>query len=176
MNTASHIQETAALQRKKENLLKKQLDPSIISRLDKDGNGVDRLEFVVGMLTALDLVQPADVQTFLNKFHELDADNSGHLDSKDLRRMQDQLKQQTQPQASEKGTAGAAGAGQKGKALKTTEPGQQLAIISSHARYLLATSGMMLLQVFWATVFGFAMLLAGLLGMVAVRTVLEPFN
>ena len=30
---------------------------------DRDGNGVDRLEFVVGMLTALDLVQPADVQT-----------------------------------------------------------------------------------------------------------------
>lgn len=33
-----------------------QLTPGLIAKLDKDGKGVDRLEFVVGMLTQLGMV------------------------------------------------------------------------------------------------------------------------
>ena len=40
-------------------LLKKQLDPELVLSLDKDGDGVDKCEFVVGMLVKLEMVRPA---------------------------------------------------------------------------------------------------------------------
>ena len=111
MQTVQTIRKSKEYFRKRAELLEAQLDPGIIAKLDKDGNGVDRLEFVVGMLTTLGVVQMNDVQTFLDRFDQvctrsvpalsppcncsapalqLDADGSGHLDHKDLAHMLEQ--------------------------------------------------------------------------------------
>ncbi|KAL3919025.1 MAG: hypothetical protein SGPRY_005783 [Prymnesium sp.] len=43
------LQSTRKWQQRRKDLLNKQLDTDLIESLDKDGNGVDKLEFVVGM-------------------------------------------------------------------------------------------------------------------------------
>ena len=68
-------------------MLHMQLDWEMIKTLDKDGNGIDKLEFVVGMLELLGLVEAHDVEPFMEQFDALDVDGSGHLDRDDLRRM-----------------------------------------------------------------------------------------
>ena len=45
--------------------------------LDKDGNGLDRAEFVVGMMTRLGICSEDDVNPFIAMFDSLDADKSG---------------------------------------------------------------------------------------------------
>ena len=62
---------------KRQELLSKQLDTTLITSLDTDGNGVNKLEFVVGMLTKLELIDWADVEPFLAQFDALDKDGSG---------------------------------------------------------------------------------------------------
>lgn len=66
------------------NQLQKELDGDLIATLDADGNGVDKTEFVVGMLVLLDMVSEEDVKPFLDRFDELDKDGSGKLDHRDL--------------------------------------------------------------------------------------------
>merc|ERR1719230_1226685 len=68
-------------------LLQRQLDQDLISSLDKDNNGLDKLEFVVGMLTKLEILHWDDVEPFLAQFDALDTDRSGRLDKQDLLRM-----------------------------------------------------------------------------------------
>ena len=51
---------------------------------DRDGNGVDRMEYVIGMLTHMGILQWSDVQPLLDAFERMDVDGSGHLDRKDL--------------------------------------------------------------------------------------------
>ena len=68
-------------------MLHMQLDWEMIKTLDKDGNGIDKLDFVVGMLELLGLVEAHDVEPFMEQFDALDVDGSGHLDRDDLRRM-----------------------------------------------------------------------------------------
>ena len=63
------------------------LDKELIEALDRDGNGVDRMEYVVGMLTQLGLISWNDVQPFLDQFDRFDVDKSGRLDRADLERM-----------------------------------------------------------------------------------------
>jgi voltage-gated potassium channel Kch len=69
---------------KQRNLLRKKLDLDMIQALDKDGNGVDRAEFVVGMLMAMDLVDEEVTTQLLYRFDQLDVDGSGTLDKDDL--------------------------------------------------------------------------------------------
>ena len=66
------------------NLLKKKLDRELILSLDQDGGGVDKMEFVVGMLTRLDLVAWEDVEPFIKQFEALDTSGDGTLSSADL--------------------------------------------------------------------------------------------
>ena len=66
-------------------MLHMQLDWEMIKTLDKDGNGIDKLEFVVGMLELLGLVEAHDVEPFMEQFDALDVDGSGHLDRDDLK-------------------------------------------------------------------------------------------
>ena len=61
----------------------------LLLALDRDGNGVDRMEFVVGMLAQIGVISWTDVQTFMDKFDEFDTDRSGRLDKADLQRMFD---------------------------------------------------------------------------------------
>ena len=69
---------------KKEELLKKQLDEEMIRSLDKDGNGVDKAEFVLGMLQILGKVTEEDYAPFLAQFAELDKSGDGRLTCSDL--------------------------------------------------------------------------------------------
>ena len=69
---------------KRAEMLKRRLDPELIKSLDKDGAGVDKTEFVVGMLVKLELVREQDVMPYLKQFATLDADGSGVLTAHDL--------------------------------------------------------------------------------------------
>ena len=84
VNDVGELMEERRLALKKVALLRKKLDTDLIKSLDKDGSGVDRLEFVLGMLTKLGLVDWEEVEPFLKQFDELDTDKSGKLDAADL--------------------------------------------------------------------------------------------
>ena len=76
-------------------VVRMQLDPNLIAMLDRDGTGsVDKLEFVIGLLTALGaqlcgepLSFERDVQPLLDRFDALDSDGSGSLCHEDLKFM-----------------------------------------------------------------------------------------
>ena len=51
------------------------------------GKGVDKAEFIVGMLTKLELISEDDVEPFIAQFESLDVDGSGRLTEADLKRM-----------------------------------------------------------------------------------------
>ena len=79
-------------QLKRAEMLKKRLDPELIKSLDKDGAGVDKLEFVTGMLIKLELVNEADVEPYIKQFDTLDADGSGVLTAEDLEKATQDMK------------------------------------------------------------------------------------
>ena len=87
LNTVSMLSAERKLQLRKGTLLQRQLDEDLILSLDKDNNGLDKLEFVVGMLTKLEILHWDDVEPFLAQFDALDSDRSGRLDKSDLMRM-----------------------------------------------------------------------------------------
>ena len=80
----SSLMAQRATQLKRAEMLAKRLDPELIKSLDKDGAGVDKTEFVVGMLVKLELITEADVEPYLKQFAQLDADGSGILTKDDL--------------------------------------------------------------------------------------------
>jgi hypothetical protein len=77
------IQEIRA-DRKKIQALSRRLDIDMIRELDVDGDGVDKFEFVFGLLVLLMVVEPKDFEPWVEKFEHLDADGSGVLDEKDI--------------------------------------------------------------------------------------------
>jgi len=68
-------------------------DKELICSLDQDGNGLDRLEFVFGMLMKLGAqlcgspLAWSDVEPFLQRFDAMDVDKSGHLSYDDIEHM-----------------------------------------------------------------------------------------
>ena len=52
--------------------------------MDMDGDGVQKAEFVIGMLVAMEALDQDKLALYSNKFDELDADGSGSLDADDL--------------------------------------------------------------------------------------------
>lgn len=70
--------------RKRESLLHAELDAALVRRLDRDGRGLDRAEFVVGMLRILGHVTDDDAAPWFDRFDELDRDNDGKLGAEDL--------------------------------------------------------------------------------------------
>jgi len=87
INTVQVLYSERMIQQRKCALLHRQLDMDLIESLDKDNNGLDKLEFVVGMLTKLEILHWDDVEPFLAQFDALDKDHSGRLDKQDLRQM-----------------------------------------------------------------------------------------
>lgn len=67
-------------------LLRKQLDVKLITSLDRDGMGVDKLEFVMGMLIMMGVEVAGQaltwdsVKPFLVKFDAMDTTKSGRID------------------------------------------------------------------------------------------------
>ena len=57
---------------------------AILTSFDNEGDGVDKFEFVMGMIVKLGLLEWRDVEPFQKQFDQLDADGSGVLDSDDL--------------------------------------------------------------------------------------------
>lgn len=84
---AASLVGTRAAQVKKRAILEGTLNEELLDNLDRDGNGVDRMEFVVGMLAQVGVLKWGDVEPFLEQFDAFDLDKSGHLDSKDIAAM-----------------------------------------------------------------------------------------
>jgi len=76
--------EKAADEKKIANLTRK-LDFNMIREMDTDGDGVDKLEFLVAMLVQTGRVdKEEDIDPWLKRFDELDKDGSGRLDEEDI--------------------------------------------------------------------------------------------
>ena len=97
-----HHQRSSLLRRAE--LLSAKLDPQLITTLDNDGSGVDKFEFVVGMLIKLEIVSWEDVIPFVTQFHALDSDNSGHLTTDDLATLAKQVNDKARDAAGKIGT------------------------------------------------------------------------
>ena len=65
-------------------MLSTKIDKELLASLDPAGNGVDKLQFVIGMLTSMEIVAWSEVEPFLKLFDEMDADGSGKLDKDDI--------------------------------------------------------------------------------------------
>lgn len=122
---------------KRAELLRKQLDIELITSLDKNGDGVNKLEFVVGMLIKLEIIAEADVEPFDAQFDAMDTDGGGLLTAEDLEAM---VKAKLAKQEAKKNEAAATsspshiqgrgwrpgaasnGAGGEGTALATSHP------------------------------------------------------
>jgi len=104
LNTVSMLSAERKLQLRKSSLLKRQLDMDLIASLDKDNNGLDKLEFVVGMLTKLEILHWDDVEPFLAQFDAMDKDRSGRLDREDLMRMVEDRKHKVEQMKQRKAT------------------------------------------------------------------------
>ena len=68
----------------KARLLLSQLDIDMITSLDIDGRGVDRTEFVVGMLAKLGVLSWEDAWPFIAQFSALDTTHDGRLNAAGL--------------------------------------------------------------------------------------------
>ena len=82
--------EKAAEEKKLANMQRK-LDINMIREMDMDGGGVDRCAFLVAMLVANGVCEKErDVDPWLRRFAELDADGSGRLDEEDIKLLEEQ--------------------------------------------------------------------------------------
>ena len=77
-NHRANIREARTLQR--------EADPELIAALDKDGDGVSKLEYVCGMLQLLEAVDPQLVVRLQKRFDQLDTTGDGKLTAEDLTR------------------------------------------------------------------------------------------
>mmetsp|Transcript_60176 Transcript_60176/g.136058 ORF Transcript_60176/g.136058 Transcript_60176/m.136058 type:complete len:341 (-) Transcript_60176:162-1184(-) len=71
-------------------LMRQKLDEKMIAALDKNGDGVDRAEFLMGMLISMECTTERNCDAILKRFAELDKDGSGKLDHEDLVRIAEQ--------------------------------------------------------------------------------------
>lgn len=69
---------------KKVELLKGSLNIELMKSLDRDGDGVDKFEFVIGMLDKLEMIDMESVNVFVMLFESMDADKSGKLTKHDV--------------------------------------------------------------------------------------------
>merc|ERR1712137_547049 len=87
------LQNQRKRQLQQKEMMEKSLNVELIKSLDKDGGGVDKLEFVAQMLITLGAelcgtaLQWSDVEPFIAKFDALDVDKSVRLTATDLERM-----------------------------------------------------------------------------------------
>ncbi len=79
-----HLSTIRKAKMRRNEIINATMDEALIDALDRDGNGVDRMEYTVGMLTQLGLLSWQDVQPFLDQFDQYDTDRSGRLDRQDL--------------------------------------------------------------------------------------------
>ena len=61
-----------------------ELTEELIQEFDRNGDGVDKLEFMIGMLAKMDLVYYHDLKPLLTLFDKFDADGSGVITKEDI--------------------------------------------------------------------------------------------
>ena len=127
----------------REALLAKQADAQLLASLDKDGDGVDKAEFVLGMLEKLDVVSEEQYAPFLKQFERLDTSGDGKLSRDDLTA----LARQNQAQQA---------------ADAELEP-RFCTMVRGHAIDLAVPTMIAAFGFTWNTAFGFTLLAAGLL-------------
>ncbi|CAE8610158.1 unnamed protein product, partial [Polarella glacialis] len=84
LNKFSTAQLEIREERLKSDILSRSLSLELLADLDSDGDGVDQVEFLCGMLLILDAVSPQTLADILLRFHTLDRDDNGVLNSHDL--------------------------------------------------------------------------------------------
>lgn len=86
-------------------LLSRKLDFDLLRELDTDGSGVDVNTFLIAMLQQTDKVdKKVDIDPWLKKFKELDADGSGSLDQEDIALLEKQEKERISHMGDSKST------------------------------------------------------------------------
>jgi len=78
------LQQKRAEASHKMKMIQGSLDVNLMMSLDKNGDGVDKFEFVTGMLALLNAVKQDDVDVFVKLFKVLDVDSSGTLTKDDI--------------------------------------------------------------------------------------------
>lgn len=74
----------ASDERRYRGLMRKELDEALITTLDKNNDGVDRAEFLMGMLVAMGCASERECKGIMDRFAKLDEDGSGHLTRDDM--------------------------------------------------------------------------------------------
>eukprot|EP00966_Prymnesium_polylepis_P067206 1560244-Prymnesium_polylepis.1 len=87
------LRERRKLMNKRHKLMLRKLDSELITSLDLDGSGVDKFEFVLGMLHKLQMVQWEEVEPFVKQFEALDKDGNGRLNKRDLELLASEYKE-----------------------------------------------------------------------------------
>lgn len=145
-----------ALEAQKRKFLQRQLDVELITSLDKDGNGVDRAEFVLGMLVALGTLTEEDYKPFMAQFDELDVNNDHTLSKEDLRAVAG-MNQKAQAVEEDKELAG-----------KSTYANR----VQEHVVELIVPTGVACMCFVWNNTPGYMLLVVGLLNMRAILIIL----
>ncbi|KAJ8614441.1 hypothetical protein CTAYLR_000794 [Chrysophaeum taylorii] len=69
---------------KKQTEMLDSMDYQMLAEMDKNGDGVDKNEFVLAMIKALNLVELSKIERFEKQFDDADVDGSGKLDKEDI--------------------------------------------------------------------------------------------
>lgn len=76
--------QVASDERRYRGLMRKELDEALITTLDKNNDGVDRAEFLMGMLVAMGCASERECKGIMDRFAALDEDSSGTLTRDDM--------------------------------------------------------------------------------------------
>jgi len=152
--------EMRASEAKKGKMLNWHLDESLITRLDRDGNGVDKAEFVLGMLELVGVISEADFKPFVAQFHELDTSGDGRLTREDMRSSMARL------------SIDNANPAEMARLAAASEAQSRLLELHACATHLMFPSGILCLSFLWHSSFGYTMLSAGLVNGLAIGATL----
>lgn len=76
--------QVASDEKRYRSLMRKELDEGLIAKLDHNNDGVDRAEFLMGMLVAMECASERECRGILDRFAKLDEDGSGKLTRDDM--------------------------------------------------------------------------------------------
>jgi len=141
-------------------IAQKQLDVDLITSLDKDGDGVDKLEFVLGMLEKLDLISESDYAPFLKQFDALDKTKDGRLSRDDLAALVETNRKEGLE------------ANKAKEAQCKAAPATIHQRLTRHSFDLMLPTFLSCFAFLWTTFFGFVALAAGIMHAVAIGKLL----